>query len=37
MHNVHIMFAIKTSYMFQPRWVIFRENSFVTLGLHLCS
>jgi hypothetical protein len=23
--------------MFQPRWVIFRENSLVTLGLHLCN
>jgi hypothetical protein len=33
MHNVYIIFTIKTSYVFQTRWVIFRENSFVTLGL----
>jgi hypothetical protein len=36
-HKKYIIFTIKTSYMFRPRWVIFRENSFVTLGLHLYS
>jgi hypothetical protein len=34
MHNVYIIFTIKTSYMFQSRWVIFRENCFFTLELH---
>jgi hypothetical protein len=37
MHKMYIIFTIKTSYMVRPRWVIFRENSFFTLGLHLYS
>jgi hypothetical protein len=37
MHKKYIIFTIRTSYMFRPPWVIFRENSFVTLRLHLYS
>jgi hypothetical protein len=37
MHNVYTIFTIKTPYMFQPHWVIIRENSVITLGLHLYS
>jgi hypothetical protein len=30
-----IIFTVRTSYMFQPLRVIFRENCFFTLWLHL--